>query len=216
MGASPNDALADADEKPQHKVNIRSFYIGKTEVTLEEWKVFCVRTGRIVPAAAKMIGKEKFPITNISRLEAEAYCKWLSKELGQKFRLPTEAEWEYAAKGATLQEPFLYAGSPNYDEVAWYFRNASLNPHAVATKKNNTAQLYDMSGNVWEWCSDTYDKTYYKYGPKDNPKGQVKGNLGVLRGGSYLSHAPDLRLTDRLEFMPSHTQNDFGFRIARD
>lgn len=231
-----NDYSINQDESPEHKVTISSFYIGKYEVTFEEFDRFCVSTGSEKPDDA-MLGRGKNPVMNISWESAVMYCNWLSKMEGfdrcytikrdslatsvacnfsaNGYRLPTEAEWEFASKGGTASKGYAFSGSNNPDEVAWYFSNSNGRPHEVGSKKPNELGIYDMSGNVREWCWDLYEKDYYKKSPESNPTGPTVGVRRVYRGGAWNFKLDFLRLTGR-EFMgPSKNYGNVGFRVVR-
>ncbi|MCY7330955.1 MAG: formylglycine-generating enzyme family protein, partial [Saprospiraceae bacterium] len=151
---------------------------------------------------------------------AQEYCRWLSAKTGQDYRLPTQAEWEYAARGgqkADPKRPLKYAGSDNLDEVAWYSDNSNDQTHPVGGKKANALGLYDMSGNVWELCADWYGENYYEQLAKGgrNPAGPVTGEYRLLRGGSWYDETFFSRSADRLRYQASVRSNDIGFRLAR-
>ncbi len=133
---------------------------------------------------------------------------------GKHYRLPTEAEWEYVARGGKQSQDYKYSGSNNIDEVAWYTGNSGGNTHPVGTKASNELGIYDMSGNVWEWCSDLYDKNYYTYSPQNNPQGSARSTGRVLRGGSWFNIADYCRVANRLGNYPFSIYNYYGFRIA--
>ena len=202
----------DPNETPSHKVKLNSFYIAKYETTFEEYDAFCEATGRSKPND-KGWGRGKRPAINVSWNDAVAYCQWLSKKTGQKYRLPTEAEWEFAARGGNKSRQYKYAGSNNIANVAWYNDNGSRQTHTVGQKQANELDLYDMSGNVGEWCSDWYEA--YSNRTQNNPKGARKGTERVLRGGSWLGIHKRCRVSDRLKDVPNDRFYDFGFRIAR-
>mgnify|MGYP003334401633 CR=1 FL=1 len=152
----------------------------------------------------------------VSWYGARAYCTWLSKKIGKEVRLPTEAEWEYAARGGKKSRGYTYSGSNTIGEVAWYDVNAdnSLLVQKVGGKSPNELGLYDMSGNVWEWCSDWYDEDYYSSSPSRNPKGPSSGATKVLRGGSWDYFASDCRVAFRYEGNPDNRYFNSGFRVA--
>ncbi len=231
-----NDYSINQDESPEHKVTLTDFSIGKNEVTFEEFDRFCVSTGWEKPDDAKL-GRGKNPVMNISWEAAVMYCNWLSKMEGldraytikrdslattvlcnfetNGYRLPTEAEWEYAAKGGTQSKGFAFSGSNNPDEVAWYFLNSNGMPHPVGEKKPNELGIYDMSGNVREWCWDLYDKDYYKKSPESNPTGPTVGVRRVYRGGAWNFKIDFLRMTGREYMGPSKNYGNVGFRVAK-
>ncbi|MFN8301616.1 MAG: SUMF1/EgtB/PvdO family nonheme iron enzyme [Saprospiraceae bacterium] len=166
-------------------------------------------------------GYDNHPVVYVSWYSASEYCRWLSERTGQNYRLPTEAEWEYAARGgqkADLKRMYLYAGSDNPDEVAWYGDNSGNRTHPAALKKPNALGLYDMSGNVWEWCSDWYGSDYYQTIAKGakNPTGPGKGEYFVCRGGGWYSIPTAAGVAYRYRYEPNERCYALGFRVARD
>jgi formylglycine-generating enzyme len=236
-----NDLGGD-DEKPVHKITITGFYFGKYEVTNRDFKKFVDATGYktdaeqpdsvnfkhgLPPRGAnngtwKMDSKgmplpssdSMKPVGNISWNDANAYLKWLSEETGKQFRLPTEAEWEYASKGGNKSKGFTYAGGNNLGEVAWFAGNAENHAHTIGQKLPNELGIYDMSGNIQEWCSDWYGETYYKVSPDKDPKGPEISKGKILRGGSWGSLDTRMRVTYRNRSFPYNSALDFGFRPA--
>ena len=201
---------------------VNDFYIGKYEVTVEEYLAFCSATNSNYPEwlekgsqyniktgnnnhykkiGYRQIGSNNLPIVGISWYNAIKYCKWLSETTGQNYRLPTEEEWEYAAKGGIASKRYDYAGSNKIDKVAWYYGNSNGKPHSVGQKKANDLKIYDMSGNVWEWCSDWYDSD------KTTP---------VLRGGSWGFSSTDCRVTYRYFGILSIRTDNIGFRVVKE
>ena len=178
------------DEKPVHEVRVNSFCIGQTLVTQELWEVVMGSN----PSPDK--GSKK-PVERVCWWDCRDFIEKLNILTGMLFRLPTEAEWEFAARGGTLSKGYTYSGSDDIDEVAWYKRN-SRTVHNVATKSSNELDIYDMSGNVMEWCQDVYDSKYYSSCIVDNPTGSSK-KIGcrVLRGGSWQWNAERCRVADR-------------------
>ncbi len=238
-------------EKPVHKVTINSFYMGKYEVTVNEFKKFMDETGYKTDAEKQgysypygVIPKKKngvtwrcntqgciypllecnYPVIYVSHHDAVNYCKWLSRKTGENYRLPTEAEWEYAARGGNKSRGYKYSGSDNPDEVAWYWDGTSegcepglipLITHPVGQKKPNELELYDMSGNVCEWCNDWYDKNYYSNSPSSNPRGPIKGIYRVLRGGSLDAVYSVCSVNFRESRSPRTNEYSIGFRVAK-
>ena len=174
-----------SDEKPLHSVTVSDFNISKTEVTFEQYDVFCDATGRNKPGDEGW-GRGDRPVINVNWLDAVAYCEWKSKATGKTYRLPTEAEWEYAARGGNMSKGYKYSGSNNLDTIAWYKNNSGWETHPVAQKQPNELGLYDMSGNVWEWCSDWYGD--YSSSPQTDPQGSNSGDYRVRRGGSFVCY----------------------------
>lgn len=206
------------DERPVHTVSVGSFYIGRHEVTVKQYRNFCTQTQRIFPSAPSWGWQDNYPIVYVSWEDAMAYCEWLSTVTGKSFRLPTEAEWEFAARGGKNNSVYEYAGSNNPDEIAWYESNAKTSgAHSVKQKKANELGLFDMSGNVWEWCYDNYGETYYQTTPAENPKGPGSAISRVIRGGSYFTSAEEIRVANRYANFQTNRQGiDFGFRVVQD
>ena len=205
MGAKGSDA--DSDEKPAHKVTLSDYYIGKYEVTQEEWSAVMGNN----PSNFKGTNN---PVENVSWNDCQEFIKKLNKLTGMKFRLPTEAEWECAARGGNKSRGYKYSGSNNIGGVAWYDGNSSRATHPVGTKRANELGLYDMSGNVWEWCSDWYSRSYYSSSPSTNPTGLSTGSLRVYRGGSWFSIAHSCRVSCRNYGSPDYCGYSIGVRLA--
>jgi formylglycine-generating enzyme required for sulfatase activity len=172
MGSNESD-----DEKPIHNVTISDFYMGKTEVTQAQWEAVMGDN----PSYFKNCSS--CPVESVSWDDIQIYLTKLNKLTGKSYRLPTEAEWEYAARGGVSSVGTLYAGANDANTVAWNNSNSSTKVHEVATKKANELGLYDMTGNVWEWCSDWYGS--YTASNQTNPTGVRSGTYRVLRGGSW-------------------------------
>lgn len=204
----------DPDEKVVHTVTLSSFNIGKYPVTFDQYDAFCDDIGHLKPDDGGW-GRCDRPVLNISWEAASAYCKWLTIRTGHTYRLPTEAEWEFAARGGGRSQGATYSGGNNIDSVAWYFSNASHKTHPVGQKAPNELGIYDMTGNVWEWCSDWYGADYYASSPKDDPKGPDSGSHRVIRGGSVASSAAVCRTTNRSKKDPESRDNNYGgFRVV--
>lgn len=159
-------------ERPVHRVFVNSFYIDKYEVTQAEYE-------KVMLGANPSYDEKNpvAPVSDVSWSDANKYARKVGK------RLPTEAEWEYAARGGKYSKNYIFSGSDNINSVAWYNDNSGLRLHEVGTKQPNELGLFDMSGNVWEWCSDYFDEKYYSHSPSNNPKGPKSGKVHVLRGG---------------------------------
>jgi formylglycine-generating enzyme required for sulfatase activity len=204
------------DEEPVHEVQIDTFRMGKYPVTFEEYDAFCEADGRKKPTDNGW-GRGRRPVINISWKDAVAYCKWLSEKTGHVYRLPTEAEWEYAARGGMLNSSQMYAGTDtDLRSYAWYRSNSDDKTHPVGEKKPNALGLYDLTGNVAEWCNDRYQHDYYKNSPKLNPQGPVKGENRVLRGGAHSDEEISLRVSARWFAEPGERWDAYGFRVCRE
>ncbi len=195
------------DEKFLHNVTLSDYYIGETEVTQELYDV--------------VMGHNKSSINNaknaafcISWHDCQDFLTRLNQLTGRNFRLPTEAEWEYAARGGVKSKSYKYSGSNNINDVAWYDKNSDGGIHNVKTKLPNELGIYDMSGNLWEWCQDWYDENYYRNSAETNPKGPVSGDYKVLRGGSWYNSAWNARISNRIGNGAAVSATSGGFRIA--
>ncbi|MBK8444596.1 MAG: formylglycine-generating enzyme family protein [Sphingobacteriales bacterium] len=200
----------DSDEKPIHQVTLSSYQIAKYPLTQAQWQAVMHNN----PSHWK---GDNLPVGSVSWEDAQAFIKKLNaimEKAGQPadFRLPTEAEWEYAARGGKYSKGYTYAGSNNLEQVGWYdIDNITC---TVGQKQANELGLYDMSGNVWEWCQDWYDCNYYKISPTTNPTGPNSSSHRVLRGGSWESYLPDCRVANRDGSFPDRRAYYFGFRLA--
>ncbi|RWX46317.1 Formylglycine-generating enzyme, required for sulfatase activity, contains SUMF1/FGE domain [Candidatus Electrothrix aarhusensis] len=167
------------DEGPIHEVCLDAFWMGKYPVTQEQWKKLMVNN------STKVKKGDNFPVEQVSWHDVQRFIAQLNKESRANYRLPTEAEWEYACRG---NDWYQYSGGDDLDAVAWYDGNSGGTTHPVGKKRANAFGLYDMSGNVWEWCNDWYGDKYYTASPKENPTGPASGMFRVLRGGSWIGH----------------------------
>lgn len=209
MGGTETD-----DEKPAHTVTLSSFKMGKYEVTVGEFKAFCKASGWDMPSEPSWGWNDKHPMVKISFEDANEYCNWLSRSTGKNYRLPTEAEWEYAARGGNKSKRYTYAGSNDLDEVGWSRNNSGGQTQASGRKKPNELGLYDMSGNAEEWCSDWYDESYYSSSPSTNPKGPSSGEYPVIRGGSWIGKAADCLVFKRSLGSLDDSEKTIGFRVV--
>ncbi len=205
MGADVDDAEASDNEYPAHEVTVSSFAIAQTEVTQELWQA-------VMGYNYSGHAGDKNPVEYVSWEMCNLFISKLNQLTGQNFRLPTEAEWEFAARGGNKNKGCLYAGGNTIDDVAWYDANSNEMSHAVATKVCNELGLYDMSGNVWEWCSDWYAD--YSSESQVNPTGPETGGEKVMRGGSWCSSAKKCRNAKRFKAPSGFGDDDIGFRLA--
>ena len=226
-------------ERPVHQVHVDTFYIGKFEVTNADWKKFqndplyddvkLWPTGRVVPKdqspywtqavnhGGATPGSDNYPVLGVNWDAATAYCNWLSIKTGKKYRLPTEAEWENAARG-TDQRRFPWGNTIDYDHANYAGKQKFDTGMTVGSFPKGVSPYgaMDMGGNVMEWCSDWYSRSYYEVSPKKNPKGPEKGAYRVLRGGSFFFEGQDLRSYARSGGWPSlQAWRMIGFRPAR-
>ena len=206
--------LGSEDEQPTHEVTLKNYKIGKTEVTVAQYRAFCRSTGKSMPKTPSWGWQDSHPIVNVSWHDAVAYCDWLSEKQGGFYRLPTEAEWEYAARGGNKSVGYKYSGAQSVYSVGWIADNSGSKTHAVGTKKANELGIHDMSGNVWEWCADWYASDYYSNSPSANPRGPSSGSYRVLRGGSWSYSATICRVAYRLNSAPSYRFTYLGFRVV--
>lgn len=205
MGAtSEQGSDAREDEKPAHQVTLSSYYIGETVVTQALWETVMGSN------PSKFKGSNR-PVEMVSWYDSRDFIQKLNQKTGAKFRLPTEAEWEYAARGGNRSHGYKYSGSYNVDDVAWYNDNSNQT-HDVKTKQANELGLYDMTGNVWEWVQDK--KGAYPSYAQTNPIGSSSGGVRVYRGGSWLYEARRCRLSFRNSDPPALRDGNLGFRLA--
>ena len=216
MGAASGDAEARDNEKPRHSVTLSDFYICKYEVTQELWQAVMGSTPTEHGGWTAEKGKgDKYPAYNIIWNDCQTFIQKLNAKTGLKFRLLTEAEWEYAARGGNKSKGYTYSGGNALDEVAWYKDNSNNTNHVVMQKTANELGLYDMTGNVWEWCSDWYGATYYtESAGASNPIGPSTGSNRVIRGGGWSTVASLCRVSGRGGSTPDYRYNGIGFRLA--
>ena len=217
------------NEKPVHEVKVSSFYMGKYEVTQEEYQDVMGSNPSL------NLKNNRLPVECVTWYDAVEYCNRLSKKEGltpcysgsgdnitcnwnaNGYRLPTEAEWEYAARGGINKDDYIYSGSNDINEVAWYEGNSGRKTHDVGIKKANSLGIYDMSGNVWEWCWDCYYEAYYSESPRNNPTGTSARyyRVCVYRGGSWRSKSGSCAVSYRKYGIPSSRDVNRGFRVVR-
>ena len=205
MGAtSEQGGDGDPDLKPAHRVTLSSFSICRYEVTQEEWEA-------VMGCNPSHFEGKKRPVESVSWNDCQEFIRKLNAITGKHFRLPTEAEWEFAARGGNKSKGYKYSGSNNIGGVAWYGDNSDWETHPVGQKSPNELGLYDMSGNVWEWCGDWWD--IYKLSSQTDPKGPSTGDRRVFRGGGY-AYADSCCVSARDAYLPHMTSADLGFRLA--
>ncbi|MCF8308249.1 MAG: formylglycine-generating enzyme family protein [Bacteroidales bacterium] len=237
MGCTEEQSDCDDDETPVHTVTLSSFDISKYEITNAQYAEFlndidCNSDGsynddefgnveyidmndsdcQVEYSGGQFAvesGKANHPVMLVSWYGANAFAQWAGG------RLPTEAEWEFAARGGNQSQGYEYSGSDNLDEVGWYAGNSGDHTHEVGQKQPNELGIYDMSGNVWEWCHDWYDENYYSNSPENNPQGPSAGTHRVLRGGSWIVSGGYCRVAYRIRNIPVVTSSYNGFRIAQ-
>ena len=211
MGSPDDDPDAGgeySDEKPQHQVTLDSYSIGETEVTQALWKAV------IGSNPSDYIGDD-LPVENVSWNDCQVFIKKLNQLTGCTFRLPTEAEWEYAARGGNNSNGYKYSGSDDPDKVSWNYENSDFTTHSVGTKEPNELGIYDMSGNVWEWCQDYYDFYYYRNSPRYNPCNTTESSHRIHRGGSWGYIVTDLRVAMRGDYIRDENTILHGLRLAK-
>ena len=207
MGATKEQGRdAGSDEKPTHQVTLSSFYISKYEVTQELWQAVMGKN----PSEFK--GDLRRPVEQVSWRDCQEFISKLNELTGKRFRLPTEAEWEYAARGGNQSRGYKYSGSKDPGSVAWYSDNSGRTTHPVGQKSPNALGLYDMSGNVFEWCQDCH--RWYSKDPQTNPTGPESGSDRVLRGGGWKLYAEWCRVSCRSLGSPMDRSDDLGLRLA--
>jgi len=198
----------DSDEKPVHEVCVDDFYLGKYEITQRQWE-------KVMGGNPSTFTGRDNPVDRVGWNDVQQFIERLNSQSNRKYRLPTEVEWEYAAKSGGKREK--YSGTSQEGELGeyvWYYGNSGASTHPVGQKKPNGLGLYDMSGNVWEWCADWYDAHYYQNSPKYNPRGPGNGELRVLRGGSWFRGPSFVRTACRLWSDPASRSINVGFRLC--
>ena len=194
-------------EKPAHQVTLNNFQIGKYPVTQAQWRF-------VMGNNPSYFTGDNLPVEQVSWNDVQVYIEKLNEMTGKNYRLPTEAEWEYAARGGnkSQEQNYKYSGSNNIEEVAWYWENSDSKTHPVGTKAPNALGIYDMCGNVWEWCNDRYGD--YTEDPQTNPQGPDTGYGRVVRGGSWYYFAHFCRTTSRDASEPTDRYFNLGFRLV--
>lgn len=194
-------------EAPAHNVTVSGFHIGETEVTQQLWQA-------VMGSNPSGFRGSQLPVESVDYYDCQEFIRRLNSLTGEQFRLPYEAEWEFASRGGVRSQGYKYAGSNSIEQVAWYNANSGNRSHEVKSKKPNELGIYDMCGNVWEWCEDWFDENYYSYSPVHNPKGPIDGYSWLNRGGSWKSGAKYCRHAYRGQGKASETVNYLGLRLA--
>ena len=194
-----------SDQTPTHSVTLSSYYICKYEVTQALWRA-------VMGSNPSKFKGDNLPVEQVSWNDCQTFIKRLNSYTGRDFRLPTEAEWEFAARGGNYSRHYKYSGSNHIDDVAWYTDNSGNRTHPVGTKQANELGLYDMSGNVWEWCSDWYG-SYSSYS-QSNPTGATSGFGRVERGGNWCGLARYCCSSHRSYYAPGNSFDDLGLRLV--
>ena len=206
MGAtSEQEDEADSEEKPVHGVTLSSYYIGKTEVTQALWQA-------VMGSNPSRFEGSDLPVECVSWNDCQEFIQKLNRLTGRNFRLPTEAEWEFACRGGNNSRGYKYSGSNNLGSVAWYEDNSGGQTHPVGTKAPNELGIFDMSGNVWEWCNDWYGN--YTSNSQTNPTGSQSGSNRVFRGGGWYIIARSCRSSNRYFSDPAGRGGNLGLRLA--
>lgn len=206
MGATQEQTNYENNETPVHQVTLSDYYIAETEVTQELW---CAVMGS---NPSRFTRSSRNPVEMVSWHDCQSFIQRLNQLTGLRFRLPTEAEWEYAARGGNKSKGYKYSGSNRIDDVAWYDGNSGGVTHEVAKCYPNELGLYDMSGNVWEWCSDWFGS--YSSVAQVDPSGAGTGSFRMNRGGGWLSRAQDCRVSYRYSNTPDFRDYDLGLRLV--
>ena len=205
MGATSEMTEPSSDEEPTHQVTLSSYYIGETEVTQALWKA-------VMGSNPSWFKGDNLPVEKVSWNDCQTFISKLNALTGKNFRLPTEAEWEFAARGGNQSRHTQYSGSSRIDDVAWYYGNSNDKTHPVKTKQPNELGIYDMSGNVDEWCQDWYDS--YSSDAQTDPTGAGSGSLRVGRGGSWWGPPRACRSSYRNHGAHEGSCDNLGLRLA--
>ena len=217
MGCTSEQGNCESDEQNVRRVTVDGFYIGMLEVTQSQWEKVVgtsIYQQRSKANTSNTFGVgPDYPMYHVSWNEAMEFCRLLSNKTGKTYTLPTEAQWEYAARGGNKNEGTKYAGSHMIDDVAWYYDNSGGSSQIVGSKRANALGIYDMSGNVFEWCKDWYADSYVSY-DTNNPVGPSSGTYRVCRGGSWNSALYIYRVANRHFFNSGRRGYDLGFRVV--
>jgi len=211
MGCSPEDNACYADETPRHTVAVSAFKMSTHEITQAQWRAVMGSNPSYFSGCGNFC-----PVENVSWNDVQEFIERLNFLTGKQYRLPTEAEWEYAARAGNTTPYYCGDDESCLDGIAWDGSNADAQPHPVGQKVPNSWGLYDMSGNVWEWCQDWYAEGFYEESPEADPPGPDTGLFRVLRGGSWGGSSRHCRSSNRQFYYPSLSNSTFGFRLCHD
>jgi formylglycine-generating enzyme required for sulfatase activity len=210
MGCTAKQGDCAAASKPSHTVTVSTFYISKFDVTQAQWEAVMGTN------PSHFNNCPNCPVENVSWNDAMAFIAKLNAKTGKKYRLPTEAEWEFAARGGNNSKGYKYAGGNDIDAVAWYKGNSGGKTQPVGQKQPNELGLYDMTGGVWQWCSDWRDDKYYAISPANDPRGPASGEVRVARGSCWNDIIQNCSVSLRGSDAPSVPHDVIGFRLAED
>lgn len=204
------------NEQPVHSVWIDAFAIGKFPVTNREYKIYVENKAAPAPPfwTEPMFAHPEKPVVGVTWDDATAYCRWLGERLGRVFRLPTEAEWERAARGRRKDALYPWGDEPPWERPYPGFDSETGGPQQIGVGEPNGFGVYDMSEGVHEWCSDYFDYNYYRYAPEKNPQGPASGQRRASRGGSWRHRIKFSRCAARSSLPPGFKYADYGFRVA--
>ncbi|ELP56926.1 twin-arginine translocation pathway signal sequence domain protein [Microcystis aeruginosa TAIHU98] len=208
MGSPDSDPDAKSEEKPQHQVKVNSFAIGKYPVTQAQYEAVMGNN------PSRFQNNPQNPVEKVSWNDAQAFCQKLSQISGKTYRLPTEAEWEYACRAGTTTRYYFGDDANQLGDYAWYAGNSQQTTHPVGQKKPNAWELYDMSGNVWEWCEDNWHDSYENAPRDDSAWLRNNNNYHIVRGGSWDFNPYYCRSASRIRFSPGFDFNYLGFRVV--
>lgn len=211
MGSNNN---GESNQKPEHKVTLDSYSISKYPITVGQYKKYCIYSGKAMPYISSKAVNDQHPVIGINYDDAVSFCNWLGQQYGGVWSLPTEAQWEFAARGGNKSTNYIYSGSNDLDQVGWNSNQIErgITTREVGQKKANELGICDMSGNVWEWCKDWYGS--YSADVQTNPKGAALGSERVLRGGGWDSRPVYCSVVFRNAIPPSGSLVDGGFRVV--
>ena len=208
MGSLDSDEMADSDEKPQHRVNVKTFYMGQYPITQAQYEAVMGEN------PSKFKDKPSHPVECVSWHDAQKFCQKLREKTGKKYRLPSEAEWEYACRAGTTTQYYFGDNAAKLEDYAWFDSNSNYQTQPVGKKKSNPWGLYDVHGNVWEWCEDKWHDNYQGAPKDESPWVQDGGSKNVLRGGSCYYYPRFCRAAIRNGYAPDIRNGNIGLRVV--